>query len=75
MKTRKIILIIIVCIIFAVLLDSVCAKIFNSSPLLHVRKYYNNENIRYVDNGLLVKHYEYSNLKKLTIFVWQSITY
>lgn len=75
-KIIKIILLILALIVLLVLLDSFQAKIFNNSPILHVRQYYEENNeIEYVDRGILVRHYKFNSGIQDTLFNWENTTY
>lgn len=75
-KIRKIILYIVIILFFVIVIDTIQAKIFNNSPVIHIRKYYNsNSEINYIDNGILVSYYQYKNGENKIIFVWENRTY
>ena len=75
-KTIKYIVIIIVILFFLILIDSIQAKIFNSSPIIHVRKYYKGKGeVDYIDKGILVGYYKYIDGSSRTIFLWENTTY
>lgn len=74
-KTVKYIVIIIVILFSLILIDSIQAKIFNSSPIIHVRKYYNGKGeVDYIDKGILVGYYKYIDGSGRTIFLWENTT-
>lgn len=66
-KIKKIILVIL--IIFAVcLLDSIIALVFDRSPLIKIREYYNGGDLNYKDKGIFVDTYCGTNgIKDTTI--------
>ncbi len=67
-KGIKITLIILSFLIGIVLLDTLQAKIFNNSPLLKIRQYYDEEKNYYIDKGLFVNHYYCSEKEEKTLF-------
>lgn len=75
MKKIKYVFVIILVIFSIILLDTIQSKIFNNSPIIHIRKYYYNNKINFIDKGILVYHYEYINGNSKTIFVWQDTLY
>ncbi len=76
-KSLKITIIIIVIIVGIIVLDTIQAKMFDNSPLLKIREYYNGGNIKdgtnlyCVDNGILVKAYQYGNGHRNVVFRWE----
>ena len=67
-KGLKIILIILVVLIGIIVLDTLQAKIFNNSPILHIREHINRCNEKdYIDKGIIVNHYNCNNEAK-TLF-------
>jgi len=59
---------IIIGIVVAVLvLDSIQALVFDNSPFIKVRKYYNGGDLHYKDGGLLVETYCGTNGNKDTV--------
>ncbi len=67
-KGLKITLIIIVGLIVLILVDTLQAKVFNNSPLLKIREYYNGGETYYIDKGLLVNHYYCNDSEEKTLF-------
>ena len=67
-KGLKITLIIIVGLIVLILVDTLQAKVFNNSPLLKIREYYNGGETYYIDKGLLVNHYCCNDSEEKTLF-------
>ena len=64
----KKILKIIVSIIVIIILDTLIALHFDTSPLIKIRQYYNGGNLNYVDKGLLINTYCGTNgIKDTTI--------
>ena len=53
-RNVKTALLIILIVFFVIFLDSVRALAFDDSPLIKVRKYYNDGDLYYKDSGLLV---------------------
>ena len=66
-RNIKTILIIFFIVIFTIFLDSARALTFNDSPLIKVRKYYNDGELYYKDSGLLVDTFCGINGKKDTV--------
>lgn len=67
-KGLKIFLIIVAVLVVLILVDTFQAKIFNNSPLLKIREYYNGGETSYIDKGLLVNHYYCNNKEEKTLF-------
>lgn len=66
-KIKKIILVIVI-ILVVCLLDSIIAMIFDTSPLIKIRVYYNGGDLNYVDKGIFVNTYCGTNgIKDTTI--------
>ena len=65
-KSLKCALIILGSLISIIVLDTIQAKVFNSSPLLRVRKYFDGGRTYYIDKGLFVNHYHCNNEKVTT---------
>lgn len=74
-KINKNIIIITIALIVIIIADSIQAKVFNKSPIIHVRKFYNGGCINYVDMGIFVNTYKYSDGETQTVFCWESIFY
>ena len=74
-KGLKITLIVLGVLVGIVALDTLQAKIFDNSPLLKIRDNLDGGKIDYIDRGLLVNHYKYTNGNEMTIFVWENTTY
>ena len=75
-KVIKYIVIIIVILISIILVYSMQAKIFNNRPIIHVRKYYKDYGeVDYIDKGILVSFYKYTDGSGRTIFSWENTTY
>lgn len=74
MKKVKIVLITLGIIIGLVLLDTLQAVVFKNNPIFKIREDYNGGNIYYIDNGILVKAYQYTDGKKDVIFRWEKYT-
>ena len=66
-KIKKIILVIVI-ILAVCLLDSIIALVFDTSPLIKIRVYYNGGDLNYVDKGIFVNTYCGTNgIKDTTI--------
>ncbi len=75
-KGLKIIFIVLGVLIGIIVVDTLQAKIFNNSPIIHAREYYHNAGgTNYIDRGIFVNYYKYSNGKGQTLFVWDNVTY
>ncbi len=74
-KSLKIVLISLSVIVFFIVLDTLQAKIWNNSPILKIRENLNIGTKDFVDKGLLVDTYCYSNGKKITLFKWENRLY
>ncbi len=74
-KGLKITLIVLGVLIGIIAIDTIQAKVFNNSPLLKIRDNLDGGNIDYIDKGLLVTHYKYTDGDEMTIFVWENTTY
>ena len=66
MKIKKII-ITLCSIIFLIFLDFIVALLFNSSPVIKIRDYYNNGTIVYKDKGIFTNTYKCSDNKIKTV--------
>ncbi len=67
-KGLKITLIVLGILVGIIELDTIQAKVFNNSPLLHKREYTcPNDKTYYIDKGLFVNHYYCSNVNE-TLF-------
>lgn len=66
MKIKKII-ITLCSIIFLIFLDFIVALLFNSSPVIKIRNYYNNGTIVYKDKGIFTNTYKCSDNKIKTV--------
>ena len=67
-KGLKIFLIFVAVLVAFIVVDTLQAKIFNNSPLLKIREYYNGGETSYIDKGLLVNHYYCNNKEEKTLF-------
>ena len=74
-KEIKIFLIILGFLLGVTILDTLQAKILVNSPIMHIRKYYDKGEINYIDKGLLIDYYKYTNGKERVLFVWEKRTY
>lgn len=66
-KTLKIIIITLVVIVLVILLDTIQALVFNSSPILKIKQHYNGGTLYCKDIGILVDTYNCVNGKKHTV--------
>lgn len=66
-KVIKKVSIIIGIVVAVLVLDSIQALVFDNSPLIKVRKYYNGGDLNYKDGGLLVETYCGTNGNKDTV--------
>ena len=67
MKRKKIIVITLCSIIFLIFLDFIVALLFNSSPVIKIRDYYNDGTIVYKDKGIFTSTYKCSDNKIKTV--------
>ena len=74
-KEIKIFFIILGFLLGVTILDTLQAKILVNSPIMHIRKYYDKGEINYIDKGLLIDYYKYTNGKDMVLFVWEKRTY
>ncbi len=75
-KIIKRILLIIAVLFSIILIDTLQAKIFNNSPIIHVREYFNGGGaLDYVDYGIFVAYYKYANGKGITRYVWVNVLF
>ena len=75
-KSLKITFIVLGVLVGLIAIDTLQAKIFDHSPIIHVRKYYHNANgVYYIDQGIFVNYYKYVGRKGQTLFVWDDVTY
>ncbi len=70
-KFMKIFLIIFAILVVFTLVDTLQAKIFNGTPLIKIRNNYDGGNIDYVDKGILVYTYVFTNGEKVTVYRWE----
>lgn len=72
MKSKVKIILIAICILIGIiLLDTIQAVIFNNNPILKIREDYNGGSLYYIDKGILVKAYQYTDGKKDVVFRWE----
>ena len=72
----KKIMILLLTIILLILLDSLQAKLFNNSPIIHKRQYTQEYNsVKYIDKGILVRYYHYNNGKGDAYFNWEPVPF
>lgn len=70
-KVLKFILVFIAFLIVLIILDTIQAIVFNNSPIFKIREDYNGGLIYYIDKGILVKAYKYTDGKKDVVFRWE----
>ena len=70
-KSIKIFLIIIAVIAIFIVADTIQAKIFDNSPLIKMRNNYDGGNVDYVDKGMFVYTYVFTNGEKVTVYRWE----
>lgn len=72
MKSKVKNILIVICILIGIiLLDTIQAVIFNNNPILKIREDYNGGSLYYIDKGILVKAYQYTDGKKDVVFRWE----
>ncbi len=70
-KGIKIFLIIFVILAIAVLVDTIQAKVFDNNPLIKIRYNRDGGNVDYVDKGIFVYTYVFTNGEKVTVYRWE----
>ena len=70
-KGIKIFLIIFVILAIAVLADTMQAKIFDNNPLIKIRYNRDGGNVDYIDKGIFVYTYVFTNGEKVTVYRWE----
>ena len=70
-KGIKIFLIIFAILAIAVLADTIQAKAFDNNPLIKIRYSHDGGNVDYVDKGIFVYTYVFTNGEKVTVFRWE----
>ena len=70
-KSIKVILIILIVLVIVVLVDTMQAKIFDNRPLIKIRYNRDGGNVDYVDKGIFVYTYVFTNGEKVTVFRWE----
>ncbi len=70
-KGIKIFLIIFAIIVIIVLADTIQAKVFDNNPLIKIRYNRDGGNVDYVDKGIFVYTYVFTNGEKVTVFRWE----
>ena len=70
-KGIKIFLIIFVVLVIVVLVDTIQAKVFDNSALIKIRYNLDGGNVDYVDKGIFVYTYVFTNGEKVTVFRWE----
>ena len=72
MKSKVKNILIVICILIGIiLLDTIQAVIFNNNPILKIREDYNGGSLYYIDKGILVKAYQYTDGKKDVVLRWE----
>ncbi len=67
----KVLLIIFVVLVISVLADTIQAKVFDNNPLLKIRYNRDGGNVDFVDKGILVYTYVFTDGRKVTVFRWE----
>ncbi len=70
-KGIKIFLIIFAIIVIIVLADTIQAKVFDNNPLIKIRYNRDGGNVDYVDKGIFVYTYVFTNGEKVTVYRWE----
>ena len=70
-KGIKIFLIIFVILVIVVLVDTMQAKIFDNRPLIKIRYNRDGGNVDYIDKGIFVYTYVFTNGEKVTVYRWE----
>ncbi len=70
-KSIKIFLIIFAILIFVIIADTIQAKIFDNNPLIKIRYNRDGGNVDYVDKGIFVYTYVFTNGEKVTVYRWE----
>ena len=70
-KSIKIFLIIFIVLVIVVLVDTIQAKVFDNTPLIKMRYNRDGGNVDYVDKGIFVYTYVFTNREKVTVFRWE----
>ena len=70
-KGIKIFLIIFVILVIAILVDTIQAKVFDNNPLIKIRYNRDGGNVDYVDKGIFVYTYVFTNGEKVTVYRWE----
>ncbi len=70
-KSIKVILIILIVLVIVVLVDTMQAKIFDNSPLIKIRYNRDGGNVDYIDKGIFVYTYVFTNGEKVTVYRWE----
>ena len=70
-KVIKVFLIIFFVLVIIVLVDTIQAKVFDNNALIKIRYNLDGGNVDYVDKGIFVYTYVFTNGKKVTVFRWE----
>ena len=70
-KSIKVILIILIVLVIVVLVDTIQAKIFDNRPLIKIRYNRDGGNVDYIDKGIFVYTYVFTNGEKVTVYRWE----
>ncbi len=70
-KVIKIFLIIFIVLVIIVLVDTIQAKVFDNNALIKIRYNSDRGNVDYVDKGIFVYTYVFTNGEKVTVFRWE----
>ena len=70
-KGIKIFLIIFAILVIFIVIDTIQAKIFDNKPLIKIRYNCDGGNVDYVDKGIFVYTYVFTNGEKVTVYRWE----
>ena len=70
-KGLKIFLIIFAILLIVILADTIQAKVFDNRPLIKIRSNLDGGNVDFVDKGIFVYTYVFTNGEKVTVFRWE----
>ena len=70
-KGSKIFLIIFAILLITILVDTIQARVFDNRPLIKMRYNLDGGNVDFVDKGIFVYTYVFTNGEKVTVFRWE----
>ena len=70
-KGLKIFLIIFAILLITILVDTIQARAFDNRPLIKIRYNLDGGNVDFVDKGIFVYTYVFTNGEKVTVFRWE----